>query len=344
MGARCPAVRAGRVAVSVLLAVGLGATGCSGARPNARSTSPSTTSVTSSRPPSPSAADRSTAPQATSSAATSATPSATSPDETVDKVLLVVLENHSRQAALDGMPHLRTQAERYAVATRSYAVTHPSLPNYLAIAGGSTFGVRDDRPPSRHPLAGTSVFEQVRASGRSVRTYAEGMTRSCQTSDQGRYVVKHNPWAYFVDERAACRRFDVPAGTPSGGALRDDVRAGTLPSFGLLVPDRCNDAHDCSLEAADRWLARWLEVVEAGRDFRSGRLLVIVTFDEDDHDAGNHILTVFMHPRLRSATIGARFDQYAVSGLVSRLVGAPPLRRAGSAADLLHAVRSAMSG
>jgi acid phosphatase len=262
---------------------------------------------------------------------------------TVTKVLVVVLENHSRQSALAGMPRLAQRGSRYAIATRSYAVTHPSLPNYLAIVGGSTFGVRDDRPPARHRITGTSVFGQVLASGGTARTYAEGMSHSCQTSDGGRYAVRHNPWTYFVGERAACQQHDLPAGTPTRGQLHDDVTAGRLPTFGLLVPDACNDAHDCSLRTADRWLDSWLDVVTAGEDFRDGRLLVMVTFDEDDHDAGNHILTVLLHPALQHATIDTGFDQYAVSGLVSRLVGAAPLRRAASATDLLHVVRAAMT-
>lgn len=276
---------------------------------------------------------------------TTPSPPSTAPTGTAPftKVLLVVLENHSRQKALAGMPLLAKRAEQVAVATRSYAVTHPSLPNYLAIAGGSTFGVRDDRPPSRHRISGQSVFGQVLTSGGTARTYAEGMSQDCQTTDRGRYAVRHNPWAYFVDERAACLRHDVPAGTTTRGQLHDDLAAGRLPTFGLLVPDVCNDAHDCSLRTADRWLDSWLDVVTAGDDFRLGRLLVVVTFDEDDHDAGNHILTVLLHPRLQHESIGARFDQYAVSGLVSRLAGAPPLRRAASATDLLHVVRAAMA-
>ncbi|HET8615495.1 MAG TPA: alkaline phosphatase family protein [Actinomycetales bacterium] len=256
-------------------------------------------------------------------------------------MLVVVLENHGRQSALAGMPRLAQRGARYAVATRSHAVTHPSLPNYLAIAGGSTFGVHDDRPPARHRITGTSVFGQVLASGGTAGTYAEGMSRSCQTTDGGRYAVRHNPWTYFVDERAACRQHDVPAGAPARGQLHDDVVAGRLPTFALLVPDVCNDAHDCSLGTADRWLDGWLDVITAGKDFRAGRLLVVVTFDEDDHDAGNHILTVLLHPGLRHATIGTRFDQYAVSAMASRLVDAPPLRDAASATDLVQVVRSA---
>jgi acid phosphatase len=265
--------------------------------------------------------------------------------ERFSKVLVVVLENHSRSGALAGMPSLRARAERYGVATRSYGVAHPSLPNYLAIAGGSTFGVRDDGPPAAHPVAGPSVFGQVIAAGGTAKTYAEGMSQSCSTRPHGRYAVKHNPWAYFTDadERAACERFDVPSGTPDDGALHDDLAAGRLPTFSLLVPDMCHDAHDCSLASADAWLQPWLSAITDAPDFRAGRLLVVVTFDEDDYHSGNHILTVVLHPQLRQATISTRFDQYAVSALASRLVGAKPLRQAASAADLLPAVRSAMA-
>jgi hypothetical protein len=273
---------------------------------------------------------------------TSATPSATrtalrapSPSTAYSKVMVVVLENHSESDALSGMPYLRSQAERYGVAANSYAVTHPSLPNYLAIAGGSTFGVRDDKPPAAHPLDGESVFGQVLAAGGTAKTYAEAMPSTCDTSASGRYAVKHNPWAYFADtaERAACKKYDVPSGTPESGELHDDVAAG-LPTFSMLIPDLCNDAHDCSLSTADGWLRSWLTAITDGQDFQTGKLLVVVTFDEDDHDAGNHILTVFLHPTLRSVTIEPRFDQYAVSGLVSRLVDAAPLRQAASATNL----------
>jgi phosphatidylinositol-3-phosphatase len=286
----------------------------------------------------------STAPTPIRSTGTVTATDTDTPSPAYSKVMVIVLENHSRSDALDGMPYLRSQAERYGVSTRSYAVTHPSLPNYLAIAGGSTFGVRDDKSPAAHPLTGRSIFGQVLAAGGTAKTYAEAMPRNCETNADGRYAVKHNPWAYFADaeERAACRRFNVPSGTPERGALHDDVIAGGLPTFSLLIPDLCHDAHDCSLQAADGWLRSWLTALVAGPDFAADRLLVVVTFDEDDHDAGNHILTVFVHPALRHATISVRFDQYAVSGLVSRLVGAPPLHEAASATDLTAAVTAAM--
>jgi acid phosphatase len=122
-------------------------------------------------------------------------------------------------------------------------VTHPSLPNYLAIAGGSTFGVRNDASPSSHHISGPSVFDRVIAGGRTAKTYADAMPAPCTLTATGRYAVKHNPWAYFSDpaSRANCRRFDVPLGTTTAGALRHDLDAGTLPTVGLVSPDLCHD-------------------------------------------------------------------------------------------------------
>ena len=120
-------------------------------------------------------------------------------------------------------------------------------------------------------------------------------------------------------------------------ALQRDIAGGTLPTFGLLIPDLCNDAHDCSLSTADHWLQGWLRPLLASRDFRIGRLAVVVTFDEDDHDAGNSILTAVLHQRLHGRKVAVRLDHDALSHAVSRLVGARPLRNAAAAPDLLAA-------
>jgi acid phosphatase len=259
----------------------------------------------------------------------------------VTKLIVVVLENHNSCAADRGLPHLAALAARYAKAEQYYAVAHPSLPNYLTIAGGSTFSIRDDRSPAAHPLDGQSVFGQVIAAGKVAKTYAEGMQRNCQ-QDQGKhdpYAVRHNPWTYFTApaERQACQHYDVPAGTPAVGTLHDDLAAGNLPTFSLLVPDLCNDAHDCPLGTADTWLTAWLDAITAGPDFTTGHLAVVVTFDEDDKHAHNRVLTVVLHPRLHGVVVQARLDHTALNRAASELAAATPLRDAANAPDLLAA-------
>jgi len=154
------------------------------------------------------------------------------------KALVVVEENHSQSSVSSGMPYLASLADTYGQTSAYQAVAHPSLPNYLAIIGGSTFGVTDDRPPADHPVPGASVLDAAIAESATAKAYIEDMPGPCTLVSSGDYAVKHNPWAYFADQtdRRNCQNFDVPAGTPTGGALHDDVQAGALPTVGLLIP------------------------------------------------------------------------------------------------------------
>lgn len=252
------------------------------------------------------------------------------------KVLVVVEENTTQGSALAKMPYLAQMARTYGHTTAYRAVTHPSLPNYLAIAGGSTFGVRDDRSPASHRLSGPSVFDLALANGRTAKTYADAMPGACALTSTSRYAVKHNPWTYFSDRasRDNCRRFDVPLGTTTAGALRTDVDKGTLPNIGMLVPDICHDGHDCSLATADSWLKSWLQVVMAGPDYRGGRLAIVVTFDEDDSSADNTILTTVISPYTRGVTATTPYTHYSLTRYLADLVGARPPRSGATATSL----------
>lgn len=252
------------------------------------------------------------------------------------KVLVVVEENKSASTALEQMPYLAALAHQYLRTSNYRAVTHPSLPNYLAIAAGSTFGVSDDGPPERHPITQGSVFDEALTAGRTVRTYAEAMPHTCTLTDSGRYAVKHNPWAYFSApaSRANCQRFDVPAGTPEQGALHDDVLAGTMPTIGLLVPDLCHDAHDCSMQVADSWLHQWIPFVMAGPDYQAGRLAIVITFDEDDRTAGNNVLTTIISPNVSAVVAATPLNHYSLDRYLAELAGIPPLDQAAQSPSL----------
>jgi hypothetical protein len=256
--------------------------------------------------------------------------------ERPSKVLVVIEENHTQGSALRGMPYLASLANTYGQTTSYRAVTHPSLPNYLAIAGGSTFGVQDNQSPARHPIAGPSVFDRAITAGRTAKAYAEGMPGPCALSPAGRYAVKHNPWPYFSDaaSRANCNRFNVPSGTSAAGPLRTDIDKGTLPHVGLLIPDLCNDAHDCSLAEADNWLKGWLTVVMRGPDYKAGRLAIIVTFDEDDSSGNNTVLTAVVSPYTSRVRSARPYSHYSLTRYLAEIVGADPLGAARTAPSL----------
>jgi acid phosphatase len=252
------------------------------------------------------------------------------------KVLTIVEENHGAGSAAKGMPYLKGLAQRYGVATRYRSLTHPSLPNYLAMAGGTSAGVHDDAAPARHRLRSASVFDVALAHGRTATTYAESMPRPCAQVGGGQYAVKHNPWAYYssASSRTNCARYDVPAGTPAAGRLHDAIARGTLPQVGLLVPNLCNDAHNCSLRTADAWLRSWLPVIMSGRDWRSGRLAVVVTFDEVEGGGGGYLLTAVLSPRLHGVRVGTSLSHLSWCRWMTDLAGAPPLPGAARATSL----------
>lgn len=310
------------VAVAALLA-GCGGTGPTGSSQPTTAASPTITTT-------PPTGAPSSGPAAVATPATPAPPPGG--PVPIDKLLVVVVENHGLDAMRREMPYTVGLGERYGYATGYRAASHPSLPNYLALSGGSTFGVTDDHDPSAHPLAAQSVFGQALAAHRTATVYAEDMPGPCFTTSAGRYAVRHNPWTYYVGERANCRRHDVPM-----TALSADVRAGRLPNAGLLVPNTCSDAHDCPAATADAWLRTVLGEVMAGPDFTSGRLLVVITADEDDHTQGNLVLTTLVNPQLHHVVVSSPLDHYSLARLYAEVLGVPPLQQARSAPSIVSA-------
>src|SRR3954447_4855293 len=120
----------------------------------------------------------------------------------VTKLLVFVEENHSLAQMRNGMPYAFGLAKTYGYATNYRALRHPSLPNYIAIAGGGMYGIHDDHGPAAHRLTGRSVFGQALRHHKTAATYAEGMPENCALANRGRYAVRHNPWTYFTRERA----------------------------------------------------------------------------------------------------------------------------------------------
>lgn len=228
------------------------------------------------------------------------------------------------------MPYTFSLAQTYGYATDFAAIRHPSEPNYLAITGGQTYGITNDDDPSENPVAGQSVFGQAIAAGRTAALYADGMPSNCATRDGGdHYAVKHNPWAFYTAERDDCARFDVPLDQLNGA-----IDGGTLPNVGMVIPNLCHDAHDCSLGTADSWFQGWMTTIMRGPDWKSGHLAVVLTADEDNRFSGNRVLTVVAHPSLHNKVVSTPLTHYSLSGLLSEVVGAPPLSEAASAPSM----------
>ncbi|HEY3436456.1 MAG TPA: alkaline phosphatase family protein [Actinotalea sp.] len=228
-------------------------------------------------------------------------------------------------------PYLDALVGGCAVAADYHGITHPSLPNYLAATSGSTQGVSDDAAPDRHQLAGPSLFSQVSDSGREWRSYQEAMPGTCALLPEGRYAVKHNPAAYFTAIRDRCAQWDVPL-----DRLTADLGAGgALPAFALIVPDLCNDTHDCPVETGDAWLSALLPTLLDSAAYRSGTTAVMITWDEDDSRHDNRVPLVVLAPSITPGTrLAGRLDHYSLLASTEDLLGLPRLGAAVGAAVL----------
>jgi hypothetical protein len=263
----------------------------------------------------------------------------------ISKILTIVEENHGFASMWSGMPYLRSLALRYGYATNYHALVHPSLPNYLAMAAGSTFGVTIDCNVKSCPQSGPTVFDQAIAAGRTAKVYAEDMTSNCQTSGPGAglYTARHTAWPYFTDatSRANCNANQVPSGTYLAGNFKNDVVAGTLPAVGWLIPNLCNDAHNagCSLAGADSWLQQMLSAVFAGPDWKAGALAIVVTADEAESTSlDNALLTVVIHPDLNGSVVTTSLNHYSLARLQEQVAGVTPsLNNAAGASDMAAA-------
>jgi hypothetical protein len=251
------------------------------------------------------------------------------------KILVIMEENHSiGQVFPSHMPYLWSLARQFGRATSWSDVGHPSLPNYLAIFGGSAFNdPQDCLPVPGCTYSGPSVFGQAIAHGASARAYEESMPTACDRSNSGNYDVNHNPWTYFPDESRLCRVGDVPAGTVRAGALLNDVRDGSLPTVGMVTPNLIHDGHDGTLAQADAWLRSWVPALISGADWRAGRLAIVVVFDEGE--TTEQVPFVILQPGVSHRVIRQALNHFALTRLIDEIAGVPPLREAAHGADLV---------
>jgi phosphatidylinositol-3-phosphatase len=190
-----------------------------------------------------------------------------------DHVVVFVFENKEREHVLGtrSAPTFNLLAKQYANLTAYYAVTHPSLPNYIALVSGSTGGITTNCTDCSVDMP--SLADSLDQKRLTWRTYAEGLPYSGFIGPVFRsYAKKHNPFLYFrsiVDEAKRRNRI-VPL-----AYLAADTRARALPDFSLVVPNMCSSMHDCRVAVGDSWLRRVVQPL-----LKVPRTAIFVLFDE----------------------------------------------------------------
>src|SRR5439155_15094258 len=196
-----------------------------------------------------------------------------------DHVFVIVMENHAYGEIVgsSAAPYINSLLPSGVLAGSYFGVTHPSLPNYLALAGGSTYGVTTDCTTCW--VSATNIADNVEATGKSWKTYQESMPSACFVGDRSPYVQKHNPFIYFNDIRtnaSRCQSHVVPY-----SQLASDLRsASTTPNYAFITPNSCNDMHDCSIQTGDSWLSQQVPQILGSPAFTSQRSLLALLWDE----------------------------------------------------------------
>src|SRR5579883_757533 len=165
-----------------------------------------------------------------------------------DHIFVIVMENHGYDEIIGNAnaPHINALASKYGLATNYYAVTHPSEPNYVALIGGSYFGIQDDAPYYTHTITAPSLVDQLEAKGLTWKSYNESMpTPGYQgavypNQSNALYASKHNPFMNFAHVQSSLTELhkNVPI-----HYLFDDLASGNVPNFSFIVPDQCSDMH-----------------------------------------------------------------------------------------------------
>ena len=256
-------------------------------------------------------------------------------------VFVVVLENREYGEVVGNpeMPYFNQLVERGAIATNFYAIAHPSLPNYLALLGGSTFNITTNCTDCL--VYGPNLATQLSRAGNSWRAYMEGLPYPCYTGgDLGYYGKRHNPFVYFPSITALPKRC---ANVVPSTQLEEDLTRRRLPDFAWLTPDGCHDGHDCSLGVVDFYLSTL--VPQVTRQLGPHGLL-IVTFDEGftrfgccGFPGGGRIATVLVGPDVpRGREIRLLSTQYSLLASLEDRFGLSRLREAATARPLAPAL------
>ena len=235
-----------------------------------------------------------------------------------DHVVIVIEENKSFNAIIGSpnAPYINALADQGALFISSFALSHPSEPNYLGLFSGSTHGIGDDSCP--HHLSGPNLASELLGGGFTFTGYSESMPapgyRGCET---GNYARKHNPWVNFnnVSASANLTFAEFPANFAE------------LPTLAIIVPNLNNDMHDGSIARGDAWLRSHFDAYVQWA--KANNSLFLLTWDEGSSD--NHIVTLMVGPMVRPGRYAERINHYNTLRTLLEMYGLPAIARSSNA-------------
>jgi len=260
-----------------------------------------------------------------------------------DHIVLILFENKEFGSVIDNpqMPIYNKLAHEYTLLTQYYAIRHPSLPNYIALMGGDTFGIDSDCNDCF--VNARSLPDLIEESGRTWKGYFEDMPEPCFLGDKVDYVQKHNPFVYFDPIRLntqRCQKNVVPLTD-----LQTDIESHSIPNFMFIKANICNDSHDCSLDITDAWLTNLLNTLIPALDAISPSYVVAMLFEEGQgshtccglpEPGGGRVPVVFYSPLVKNGFEDPTpYTHYSLLKTISQAWGLPYLAHAADDTNAL---------
>jgi len=274
------------------------------------------------------------------------------PPAQYDHIYLFVFENLSYASFLaDNLPYTHALAAACGLATNYSAITHPSLPNYLAMTSGDTQSITGDPAPTNPgSLTADNIFNEVTLSGGQWRSYSESMPQNCYHADDppapnAYYTVHHEPAVYYADIATDCNNWDVPQGTTTSGAMISDINSGATPTFAFVGP---NDDGGCGIcggdvdpQKLDGYLQAWLPQIFATPSYQAGKTAIFIAWDESDNKTTNQVPMIAIAPSIPAGIqVSDAFNHYSLLRSMEEMLGIPNLL--GNAATA-NSMRSAFN-
>lgn len=228
-----------------------------------------------------------------------------------DHVVVVIMENHNldQVAGNPDAPYLNQLISEGALFTQAAAITHPSQPNYLALFSGDTQGVTGDGCPNSFTTP--NLASQLLDAHLDFALYAEDLPNAGDpVCSSGQYARKHNP---------------VPDFTNLPGRLAQPFTAfgpdyAALPQVSFVIPNLCDDMHDCPIAAGDAWLRAKLDGYR--RWAATHQSLLVVTWDEaEDDSAANRVPLIMAGQMVRPGRYAEPVDHYRVLRTLEDMFG-----------------------
>ncbi|HYU87397.1 MAG TPA: PKD domain-containing protein, partial [Candidatus Bathyarchaeia archaeon] len=274
-----------------------------------------------------------------------------------DYIVVIVMNNASAKQVYgsSAAPYLNSLASTYGYAT-AYSDVEAAVsdPNYLALIGGSTFGLTADCYPTQCSVSDTSIVDSIEGAGLTWKAWAEDypVSQGCSLSpSNAEYNSKHFPFLYFqniVNDPARCDNLLRANSVVTSSIETDDLFLKSLGStssaanYNWLTPNQCDDIHDCSLSTGDKYLSQLVPKILSSTVFTTQNAALFVTFAESSGSSVGNVPAIWAGPVTKTKFQSSRsYDHYSLLATIETAWGLSSLTSEdGSASDMTEFLKS----